>query len=837
MSKVRVYELARELKIESKQLISKLHELGIRISSHQSSLTVLQVDTARRFFHHQQQKDEKPRVVLRRRKKIVPDVLKESSIKELEEVLEAVPPPVVSVEERETPKEIIAPSLKFDFALPVVETPTKKIIIESVSHQSVDAKVVDKKTEPKQSEKTESSAHTELSSITQDKESSEEKPSDDANSLANKKKKKKTHQEVFQARQVLQQLRDDVALDEVQVTPKFRQKTVYTPTASRWDNKRRSTKKTKITKPRASYRVIQAGGGMTVHHLARQMSVKSSELIKKLMALGVVADLDMSIDVDTISLLAADYDFEVRNDVKTLEDILDSATREPEDRLSDVERAPIVTIMGHVDHGKTSILDAIRRTQIANKEVGGITQSIGAYVVDYQGKKITFLDTPGHAAFSAMRARGAKLTDIIILVVAADDGVMPQTLEAISHVSDAKVPVIVVINKIDKPNKNLDRIYSELAEKGLQSEKWGGEIQFIHVSALKKQGLEELLEAVLLQAEMLELRTNSSHPASGLVIEASINKSRGSVTSVMVQEGCLKCGDYIVVGMYCGRIKLMHNFLGKKIKQAFASTPVEVLGLSGIPIAGDPLYVVDDEKMAKSVIDWQVQKNKQCITKRSKASTLEDLLTKVKADEAPEVLLLIKADTQGSIEAISEIIAKLNTECVHNKVVHKAVGGINESDFNLAKTSGAVILGFNVRASKSLDVQVERGEVVIQYFSIIYELVDAVKSLMEGKLPPVTKEVIQGHAEVRSPISIPKVGTIAGSAITDGKITRHCKLRVIRDQVIIHDSNVGSLRRFKEDVKEVSSGFECGISVKGYQDFRSGDVLEAYIIEESKPSL
>ena len=614
-------------------------------------------------------------------------------------------------------------------------------------------------------------------------------------------------------------------------------RTVYTPSAgrSKRDLKRRKDlKKTQITTPRAAYRVVEMGEAITVGELAKQLAVKAPELIKKLMLQGVMATINQTIDADTATLLAGEFGFEVKSRVTTVDDILKVA---PIAEADLEERSPIVTVMGHVDHGKTSILDAIRSAKVASGEAGGITQHIGAYSVERDGKKITFLDTPGHEAFSAMRARGAKVTDIVVLVVAADDGVMPQTKEAVSHAKAANVPLIVAINKIDKPNVNFDRVYTELTELGVQAEEWGGETQFIKCSALKRLGIDELLDAILLQSEVLDLKATRQGLAEGAVIEAHLDRGRGPVATIVVQRGTLKVGDYIVAGSEYGRIRAMHDHLGQDKVTAGPSDPVEVIGLSGVPMAGDKFNVVADEKTAREAAAWRLDQAKKAASAKSSAATLEDLLARVKTEDVPEVPIIVKADTQGSLEAICDTILKLSTPKVRNRIIHSAVGGVTESDVTLAQASNSLVVGFNVRANRGLEELAERVGVPVKYFSIIYEIVDAVKAIMVGKLPPIVNEVVLGHAEVRKPISVPKVGTIAGSAVLDGKITRASQCRLIRDNVVIFTGKLGSLRRFKDDVKEVVQGYECGIGIDGYNDLREGDVIEAFVLEEQTATL
>jgi translation initiation factor IF-2 len=637
-------------------------------------------------------------------------------------------------------------------------------------------------------------------------------------------------------RALLEQI-DEVAVVDEEALKDPAGRTVYTPSASRSKRdlkRRKDLKKTQITTPRAAYRIVEMGEAITVGELAKQLSVKAPELIKKLMVQGVMATINQTIDVDTATLLAGEFGFEVKSMVTTVDDILKVAPIVAADLE---QRPPIVTVMGHVDHGKTSILDAIRSANVASGEAGGITQHIGAYSVERDGKRITFLDTPGHEAFSAMRARGAKVTDIVVLVVAADDGVMPQTKEAVSHAKAANVPLIVAINKIDKPNVNFDRVYTELTELGVQAEEWGGETQFIKCSALKRLGIDELLDAILLQSEVLDLKATHQGMAEGAVIEAHLDRGRGPVATIVVQRGTLKVGDYLVAGTEYGRIRAMHDYHGLDKTTAGPSDPVEVIGLSGVPMAGDKFNVVADEKTAREAAAWRLEQARRAASGKSSAATLEDLLARVKTEDVPEVPIIVKADTQGSLEAICDTILKLSTPKVRNRIIHSAVGGVTESDVTLAQASNSLVVGFNVRANRGLEELAERVGVPVKYFSIIYEIVDAVKAIMVGKLPPIVNEVVLGHAEVRKPISVPKIGTIAGSAVLDGKITRASQCRLIRDNVVIFTGKLGSLRRFKDDVKEVVQGYECGIGIDGYNDLREGDVIEAFVFEEQTATL
>ena len=616
-----------------------------------------------------------------------------------------------------------------------------------------------------------------------------------------------------------------------------RKKTVYSPSATknRDHRRRKDLKKTQLTTPKASIRVVEmAESTLSVGELAHQLSMKAAELITHLMKEGIMATLNERLDMDTVTLVAAHFDYEVKTIFKTAEEIL--ARSQPDPQYS-VPRPPIVTFMGHVDHGKTSLLDAIRHGSTCESEDGGITQHIGAYMVDHGGKKVTFLDTPGHAAFSSIRGRGVKVTDIVVLVVAADDGVMPQTIEAISHAKNGEVPIIVAINKMDRPAKNLDRIYTQLAEHGIQAEEWGGEHQFVKLSALEKTGIDDLLEAIVLQAEILELTANTAIEPQGVIIEAHMDVGRGPVATIMVSEGIFRIGDEIVAGTSFGRIRAMKDDQGHHAKEAPPSTPVEIEGLNVLPMVGDLVDRVADRDQAKAVVSTRRQDQAQKARESTPISTLEELIAKVDSEKILSVPFIIKADTQGSMQAISEALLDIKSDKVKAKIVHQGVGAINASDIALAQASDAVIMGFNVRLIRSLSKTEDQMGVVIQYFSVIYELIDAAEALLAGSLPPIQNEVVVGRAEVRKLISVPKVGVVAGSAVSDGKIARHCKLRLIRDDVVIYDGKLGSLRRFKDDVKEVSVGFECGISFDSYKDLKEGDVIEAYEIEEIKATL
>lgn len=602
---------------------------------------------------------------------------------------------------------------------------------------------------------------------------------------------------------------------------------------------RKKTKGTQITLKSAAKRFVSVDSTLTVGSLAQQLGVKASEVIKKLMNLGVMATINQNLDLDTVTLIAQDYQYTVKDTSFKEEAILSSTDDEGAEQVdADQEpRPPIVTIMGHVDHGKTSLLDAIRQTSVTEQEAGGITQHIGAYTVDLPQGKITFLDTPGHEAFTTMRARGANVTDIVVLVVAADDGLMPQTEESISHAKAAGVPMIVAINKMDKPEAKPDVVLRQLSEKGVLVEEWGGDVQTIKVSALKKTGIKELLESILLQAEVLELKANPKKPASGTVLEARLDKGRGPVATLLVQDGVLKTGDAVVVGESVGKIRAMSNWKGERIETAVPSTAVEVLGLETIPQASDSFHVVASEQDARKIAENRQMLRLQAQSQAAKPVTLEDMFSHLKEGQVKEFNFIVKTDVQGSLEAIEQSILKLGTEEVKARIILSGVGAIRDSDVNLAATSKAVIIGFHVRPeTTAIHLAKEKG-VEIKLYKIIYDLVDEVKLALSGMLAPTLKENYLGRAEVREVFQVSKVGLIAGSMVVDGLIQRNAKLRLLRDNVVIHEGEIASLKRFKDDAKDVKQGFECGIGISGYQDIKPGDVIEAYVIEEIRRSL
>nr|WP_295970382.1 translation initiation factor IF-2 [uncultured Bacillus sp.] len=572
---------------------------------------------------------------------------------------------------------------------------------------------------------------------------------------------------------------------------------------------------------------------LTVGELAKKLHREPSEIIKKLFLLGVMATINQDLDKDAIELIAGEYGVEVEEEIK-----IDATDLEvyfiQDDDVDLVERPAVVTIMGHVDHGKTTLLDSIRHTKVTAGEAGGITQHIGAYQVVENGKKITFLDTPGHAAFTTMRARGAKITDITILVVAADDGVMPQTIEAINHAKAAEVPIIVAVNKIDKPAANPDRVMQELTEYGLIPEAWGGDTIYVPLSALTGEGIDSLLEMILLVSEVEEYKANPIRKAVGTVIEAQLDKGRGPVATLLVQNGTLRVGDPIVVGNTFGRVRAMVNDLGRRVKEAGPSTPVEITGLNDVPQAGDRFVVFDDEKTARQIGEARASQALQAQRSANTRVSLENLFEHMKQGEMKDLNIIIKADVQGSAEALAASLQKINVEGVNIKIIHSAVGAINESDISLAAASNAIVIGFNVRPDNNAKRVAETEDVDIRLHRIIYKAIEEIEAAMKGMLDPEFEEKIIGQAEVRQTFKVSKVGTIAGCYVIDGKITRDSGLRIIRDGVVIFEGEIDDLKRFKDDVKEVSQGYECGITIKNYNDVKEGDILEAFIMEEVK---
>ena len=593
--------------------------------------------------------------------------------------------------------------------------------------------------------------------------------------------------------------------------------------------------KSQVTVAKAIKRRIKMDEAIVLSELAKRMGVKAGEIIKVLMGMGVMATVNQPIDFDTVVLIAAEFNYEAER-TSFAED---SLLKPVDDELATLlTRPPVVTIMGHVDHGKTSLLDVIRKTRVTETEAGGITQHIGAYHVTTDRGSIAFLDTPGHEAFTAMRARGAQVTDLVVLVVAADDGVMPQTVEAINHARAANVPIIVAVNKIDKPGADPDRVKRSLVEKGLTPEDWGGETIFVHVSAKQNTGIDQLLEMILLQAEVMELKANPDKLARGHVVEAKIDSGRGPVATILVSEGTLRAGDPVVCGVHHGKIRAMLNDRGQPIESAGPSVPVEILGLSGVPMAGDEFVAVQDEKSAKQISERRMQKQRsKDLAQTSARPSLESLFERLQQGEMKELTLVLKADVHGSVEALSESLTKLSNAEVKVNVVHAATGAITESDVSLAAVSSAIIIGFNVRPTPKVQALANEENVDMRFYNVIYDAINDVKNALTGLMASRFEERILGSAEVREVFQIPKVGAIAGCQVTDGKIERGKSLRLIRDGVVVYEGKNSSLRRFKDDAKEVQSGYECGIGIENFNDIKVGDRIEFFYMEEFRPEV
>ncbi|GAB6098850.1 hypothetical protein JCM16358_07290 [Halanaerocella petrolearia] len=586
--------------------------------------------------------------------------------------------------------------------------------------------------------------------------------------------------------------------------------------------------------------VIEVEEGITVKELAEELDIAPNSLMAELINLGIMATINQELDSETVEKIAAEYGCEVKtvDAEEEEEENIFGLVNDIEDDPADLElRPPVITVMGHVDHGKTTLLDAIRESNVTASEAGGITQHIGAYQVDVDEQKITFLDTPGHEAFTEMRARGAQATDIAILVVAADDGIMPQTVEAINHAQAAEVPIIVAVNKIDKPNAQPDRVKQELTQHGIVPEEWGGDTVCVPVSALKKENLDELLEMILLTSEMEELKSNPDRPANGVIVEAELDRGRGPVATVLVKNGTLQVGDPIVAGLAYGRVRAMVDDHGNRVEEAGPATPVEVLGLSDVPSAGDPLEVLVDDQRVRKVAESRQSKKRAKDLERKAAVSLDDLFDQIQEGEIKELNIVVKADVQGTVEAVRESLVKLSTDEVQVNLVHGGVGAVSETDVMLAAASNAIIIGFNVRPGSKARSVAEKEGVDIRTYRVIYKAIEEVRKAMEGLLDPEYKERVIARAEVRDTFRVPKIGTIAGIYVTEGKINRNAHVRLLRDGTIIHDGSIDSLKRFEDDVREVAEGYECGLGIENYNDVKVGDTLEIYDYEAIKRTL
>jgi len=882
MAKIRVYELATKLGLDNKDIVDKLNQAGIEVKNHMSSLeeeVALKFEAALSSKAGQAETDETVEVkvneerissgLIRRRRKTVakeepaaeeapaaaPALEVAPASAELEELKSAAPeaepaPPEPSVTDEASQAGAAAAPAPASLEKSVKAAPEqRKDKKETVTR----AKILGRVDLPKPAERPRRQevtiergrrpAPAPADRVRPDRPATPGRPATPAapsmpmiqpDVLSEKegrsvKKKKKG--------------RDNVARTETDGLRRKSRREVYEPDRNERYRKgkksARTSQKTEITQSKAIKRKIRITDVITIGELAKRMGVKANDLIKELMRQGQMVTINHPLDFESAAILASEFGYEVENVAFDEDTILSHSGLDTKVEADEnlVPRPPVITIMGHVDHGKTSLLDAIRHANVTEGEAGGITQHIGAYDVDLDGRKMTFLDTPGHEAFTSMRARGAQVTDIVVLVVAADDGVMPQTREAVNHSKAAGVPIIVAVNKIDKPGANPDRVMQELSDLDLLPESWGGETIFVNVSAKEKTNIDQLLEMILLQAEVLDLKANPTKRAKGAVVEARLDKGRGPITTVLVQQGTLKIGDPIVAGLHHGRVRSMSDDRGNAVQEAGPSFPVEVTGLTGVPEAGESFYAVEDEKVAKEVAQHRHQKMREAELAKSSKISLEQLYARIQEGDVKELKVIVKADVQGSAEAVSDTLTKLSTDACRLIVIHSGVGGITETDISLASASDAIVLGFNVRPAPKATHLAEIEGVDIRLYNVIYDAVNDIKSAMEGLLAPTLKEEDLGRAEVREAFNVTKVGTIAGCYVVSGKIVRNAHARLLRDDVVIWRGKLSSLRRFKDDVKEVTTNYECGIGLENYNDIKPGDVIEAYEVKEFKTTL
>jgi translation initiation factor IF-2 len=900
MAKIRVYELARDLNMTNKVLIDRMSQIGVVVKSHMSSLddeAIAQVKET--LFGKKAEQIEETRIkptVIRRRRKVVekpaeeadesapasekadeipapadtPEVAMEEAgaqpapgetdtppaaavkPKNKEAAAKIIASPPVAPEAEETlsepesvaaeeeitaaaddeaiagepPADQAAEDLAAPPETPAEASPAEKPAVKTAKQEAA-AKIIKLPSKPVEKPVTRARPGAAAPAGR-----GSEMPPPTPAELRKKKRKKKTEEDL------------DRKFFKKKIS--FRKKAVVEG-ADLYDGKARGRKhrkdgkvksataqKTQITTAKAIKRRVKVDEAIVLAELAKRMGIKASEIIKQLMGMGVMATVNQSLDFETATLVAGEFGYEIEKAAFEEETLLQVEQDDPE-KLS--ERPPVVTIMGHVDHGKTSLLDVIRQSHITESEAGGITQHIGAYSVSTSKGPITFLDTPGHEAFTAMRSRGAQVTDLVVLVVAADDGVMPQTLEAINHSRASEVPIIVAVNKIDKAGADPDRVMRELAENGLAAEGWGGDTIFVRVSAKEQTGIDELLEMILLQSEMMELKANAEKLAYGHVVEAKLDSGRGAVATVLVKEGTLKTGDPVVCGIHHGKVRAMLNDMGQPVTEAGPSVPVEVLGLSGVPVAGDELLALKDEKDARQVSAHRGQKQRVKELAKSNRMSLENLFEQMKEGEVKDLNLIIKADVDGSMEALRDSLTKLSNEEVKINIVHSATGTITESDVSLSAVSNAIIIGFNVRPTPKVQAMAAEENVDMRYYNVIYDVIKEIKNAIAGMMESTFEERVLGRAEVRQVFQIPKVGAIAGCYVTDGRIERGQLMRLLRDGVVHYEGRNSSLRRFKDDAKEVQSGYECGIGIENFNDIKVGDVIECYYLEEIRPEL
>ena len=848
MPKVRIHQIAKELGITSKEVVEQSVKLGMKVTSHQNVVSETDAERIKKALisvpeENSSETAEKQKETVKVFKSETGDFVERRSgsrvVRRRKKVVKPEPEPVEAeaVPAAGEPAEI---KPEPEIPVPSESVETEPLQVPSAESEAIPEEALEAEVEVPQEDDLELKPEPspEPGKVIEEVED-EEKPKQKKKAKKSKPLKEEIHDEET-LEQLKRAFRTKVPSRKEYVIqnkkPKLRQN-FDGPGKNRgaYPADGQDGRVVPISPAHTSKRNIKVGETIVVSELAKMMSVKATEVVKKLMTMGTGATINQSIDSDTAELLADEFGFNVTVERFVEEDLLFD-----QDESQDAEkmpRPPVVTVMGHVDHGKTTLLDSIRETNVVAGEAGGITQHIGAYAVNIKDSKIVFVDTPGHEAFTSMRARGASITDIVILVVAADDGVMPQTVEAVNHAKAAGVPIIVAINKVDKEGADVEKIRRELSEIDLLSEQWGGDTLFAEVSAKKKKGLSELLELVLLQADILELKASPDKKANGVVVEAELDKGRGAVSTVIVKEGTLRVGDCVVSGVHSGKIRALTDDKGKTVKSVGPSMPVKIMGLSGVAEAGEKFHAVKDEKTAKEITSHRLDKIRSRKVITTPKLSLEDLFSSIENEEAKELSLIIKADTQGSVEALRESLEKLSTEKCRVKIVHSGAGGINETDVVLASASNAVVIGFNVRPDANALRISEKEGVSLELHSIIYDVVSRVKSAMEGLLEPIRKEVVVAHMDVKELFHVSRVGTIAGCMVSDGRVSRDNSIRVVRDGTVVFDGKVSSLRRFKEDVKEVQSGYECGITIENFNDVKQGDVFELYKLEEIKQEL
>jgi translation initiation factor IF-2 len=899
MAKIRIYELARDLNMTNKTLLETIHDLEIPVKSHMSSLDDEAVARIKKVTLGAEEGVEaedikeveetriRPTIIRRRRKPVQEEPVEAEAAAEPEthpEEAEAVKKKPQKRKKAAEPKAETAKKVKVAKKVAKKKAAAEKDAAEQIDVPAVEdepaaaqkkvkkpekavepklkKKPVAKKAKPKKKKEIpakiiklpvkpppeteapkvkKAKAKRPKAKVTQLPRPVEADPVDKARKAEVPVKEKKKKKRVKRSEEPVK----DKKFFKKKIS--FRKKEVvegadlYTPTR-RGRKGRKGAKakasvsqlKPQITTPKAIKRRVKIDDTIALSDLAKRMGIKAGEMIKKLMDLGVMATVNQIIDFDTAVLVAAEFDYELEK-ASFEEEVLLKVEKDDPAKLT--ERPPVVTVMGHVDHGKTSLLDVIRKTNVTENEAGGITQHIGAYNVTTDKGQIIFLDTPGHEAFTEMRARGAQITDLVVLVVAADDGVMPQTVEAINHAKVAQVPIIVAINKIDKANAEPERVIRELADAGLAPEEWGGDTIFIHVSALENRGIDDLLEMILLQAELLELKANPDKLALGHVVEAKLDSGRGPVATVLIQQGTLKVHNAVVCGVHYGKIRALLNDRGGQVTSAGPSMPIEIIGLTGVPNAGDEFIALADEKNAKQVSTHRIQKQRSLELAKTSRLSLDKLYEQIQEGEVKDLNIILKADVHGSIEALRDSLTKLSNEEVKINVIHAATGTLTESDVSLAAVSEATIIGFNVRPSSKVQALAGEENVDMRFYNIIYDVINDIKNAIVGMMSSTFEERMLGRAEVREVFHVPKVGAIAGSYVTEGKIERGQQARILRDWVVLYDGTISSLRRFKDDAKEVQSGYECGIGISNYNDVKINDVIECYYMEEIRPEL